>query len=698
MKSHLVIMRYTLTALFVLAGALYSHAEEPEFQVNTYSKGRQQTPSVAALDSGGYIVAWHSDRQDGGRGGGVYSQQYDLYGVKDGGERLVNIRTAGTQYAPSVAALKGGGYIVTWIDRELWIDGEIVGRIFFGTDNNPDSGEIPIVNISGYHSDQSVTPLTDGNILVTWTTTNLTKTDVYGQILTAGGDKFGDVFRLNTIQAGTQQSPVAVALGLGEFVVAWQDHELGTILGQRFFKDGSKNGKWFKIGGSVDIFGGTMSIAPVGSDRFVVVWKQNRILSAVRMRLFLEDGTPLTSEKVIDLESKSQGKPFVAPTAEDGYIVTWERSKPRGLTNKDIVAQHFTSAGDAVGARIPVNVHTKSSQTSPRVASGTDGHSLIVWESQGQDGSRSGIFGRLLVPIDLPLLTNFPLYGVNYRTAEVISVFDHSVIVGDSGKVFYACDGRVQSFTNAIGVQDQNTPPCSTHPGYKREDGSVFDMLPHINYTGVKGTGSKILNYDGHPAFDYRADHINVFSAASGVISYPRNIVGARGLANHILAITPDADQSYRLYYLHLSTYPDTSIVAFPNAPRAKCYFRPDGTEFVPTELPLPAGTRVASGCLIAISGEEGTCNADKTSCAPHLHFEVQRIFSAEGINADVRGNQFLWCYDEETNTLRDNSRICLPVDPYGWSGNSPKCSNKKIWGSFYACQTGIINKNLWVR
>jgi hypothetical protein len=46
-----------------------------ESLVNTYTTGNQSRSFVAALDHGGFVVAWDSDSQDG-NGFGVYMQRY----------------------------------------------------------------------------------------------------------------------------------------------------------------------------------------------------------------------------------------------------------------------------------------------------------------------------------------------------------------------------------------------------------------------------------------------------------------------------------------------------------------------------------------------------------------------------------------------------------------------------------------------
>ena len=97
-------------------------ASSDEFNVNTTTTNQQQNSSVAGLADGGFVISWQSHNQDGVMIG-VYAQQYDEKANAVGEEFLVNTSTNSTQSEPSVAALKNGGYIITWHSWEGLMDG-----------------------------------------------------------------------------------------------------------------------------------------------------------------------------------------------------------------------------------------------------------------------------------------------------------------------------------------------------------------------------------------------------------------------------------------------------------------------------------------------------------------------------------------------------------------------------------------------
>ncbi|HEY7112334.1 MAG TPA: hypothetical protein VIA45_05325, partial [Thermoanaerobaculia bacterium] len=83
-----------------------------EFQVNTFTTNAQQTPSIAVLPSGRFLVTWTSQDQDGSQSG-VFGQRFDRAGRPVGGEFPINTYTSLRQQS-SFAASDGDGFVVTW--------------------------------------------------------------------------------------------------------------------------------------------------------------------------------------------------------------------------------------------------------------------------------------------------------------------------------------------------------------------------------------------------------------------------------------------------------------------------------------------------------------------------------------------------------------------------------------------------------
>lgn len=84
-----------------------------EFQVNSYTTGRQSFPDVAMDVRGDFMVVWQSESQDGS-GQGIFGQRFDVAGNRIGPEFPVNTATAGSQLGPAVASTGPGAFVAVW--------------------------------------------------------------------------------------------------------------------------------------------------------------------------------------------------------------------------------------------------------------------------------------------------------------------------------------------------------------------------------------------------------------------------------------------------------------------------------------------------------------------------------------------------------------------------------------------------------
>ncbi|HEV2865989.1 MAG TPA: calcium-binding protein [Allosphingosinicella sp.] len=71
---------------------------------------------LAALDTGGFVVTWASASGDGS-GTAIKAQVLDGAGQAVGGPLIVNTTATNDQYAPTVAALPAGDFVVSWTDN-----------------------------------------------------------------------------------------------------------------------------------------------------------------------------------------------------------------------------------------------------------------------------------------------------------------------------------------------------------------------------------------------------------------------------------------------------------------------------------------------------------------------------------------------------------------------------------------------------
>ncbi|HEV8267762.1 MAG TPA: hypothetical protein VGR00_05995, partial [Thermoanaerobaculia bacterium] len=88
-----------------------------EFRVNTHTTSAQVAPAVAFDSAGNFVVTWASRSQEGAAYGdyyGIFGQRFTSAGAPRGAEFRVNTFTTAEQKYPSVASDPAGNFIVAW--------------------------------------------------------------------------------------------------------------------------------------------------------------------------------------------------------------------------------------------------------------------------------------------------------------------------------------------------------------------------------------------------------------------------------------------------------------------------------------------------------------------------------------------------------------------------------------------------------
>jgi len=253
-----------------------------------------------------------------------------------------------------------------------------------------------------------------GNFVVVWASGGQEGTPfaygVYAQRY-ENGVPVGPEFRVNTYTSGNQNLPSVAVDGGGNFVVVWQSDAGGAgqdIFGQRFTSSGTPVGSEFRVNTytTMDQTSGRVSAGASGA--FVVVWSgYDADASGVFGQRYASDGTPSGLEfRVNTYTTASQSSARVAAAASGSFVVVWYGSLQDAGTF-GVFAQRFTSAGAPLGSEFRVNTYTTNTQAFPDVATDAAGNFVVVWESAGQDGSGSGVFGRRFASSGAPLGSEF---------------------------------------------------------------------------------------------------------------------------------------------------------------------------------------------------------------------------------------------------------------------------------------------------
>ncbi len=146
--------------------------------------------SIAAFDSGGFVVtSVLQDPDEFGLAGDILMQRYNAAGAKVGAEFVVNITTSRPQQSPSVAVLSDGGFVVIWQSPATGGNNILARR--FDANGVAIGGELRINTADGNVSLSSVvTPivaLDDGGYVVKWKGSGSSNGEIFTQRVDADG-------------------------------------------------------------------------------------------------------------------------------------------------------------------------------------------------------------------------------------------------------------------------------------------------------------------------------------------------------------------------------------------------------------------------------------------------------------------------------------------------------------------------------
>lgn len=209
-----------------------------EFRLNTNTDYSQEYGDIVGLAGGGFVATWRTtDTFADGSGEAVKAQVFSATGAKVGAEFLVNSQKAGAQNSPTIAALAGGGFVITWYNADAAQDGSgsAIKAQLFNASGAKVGGEV-LVNsqTADSQTEPAVTATPDGGFFIAWTTRHASQdgsgSAIKGQSFDSTGAKVGGEILVNTLATASQFGPDLATLADGRVIVTWQS-ETGDIDG-----------------------------------------------------------------------------------------------------------------------------------------------------------------------------------------------------------------------------------------------------------------------------------------------------------------------------------------------------------------------------------------------------------------------------------------------------------------------------------
>ncbi len=291
----------------------------------------------------------------------------------------------------------------------------------------------------------------------------------------------GDQFQVNTYTTDRQAGPAAAADGDGDLVVVWtsfgssgMDSSFWSVQGQLFDSMDAPVGDEFEVNTYTTGSQGSPAVATDGDGDFVVVWSSDGSFgsdldgSSIQAQRFDSVGAPVGDQFQVNTYTTSlQFSPAMAVGADGEFVVVWTSDGSNGSDSSfySIQGAAFDAAGAPIGDEFQVNTYTTSFQAWPAVTSDADGNFVVVWTSVGSSGSDSSLSSVQGQRFDHAGASLGRQFQVNTYTTDGQS--SPSVAAGADGKfvVVWQSIGSSGSDSSERSVQGQRFDSAGTALG-----------------------------------------------------------------------------------------------------------------------------------------------------------------------------------------------------------------------------------------
>jgi hypothetical protein len=266
--------------------------------VSTFTSNFQINPVVTTLNDSNVVVVWGSfDQASSNSLQDVYAKILSPSGQTISNEFLVNQFTTYNQRTPAVAALKNGGFVVTWVSEQERIvtpnlgantgnslaadlvvpSVDIYSRLY-ASNGVPQGNEFMVNTDANPCANPVVTASSDGGFMVAWDAHDMlnqtNSLDIYARPFSSAGVG-GTTLRVNSYLYGDQYAPRISAIA-GDYLIVWtslaQDGSREGVFGQFVHNNGSPVGGEFRVNTTTLNRQMQPVVTSDGLSQFLAVW------------------------------------------------------------------------------------------------------------------------------------------------------------------------------------------------------------------------------------------------------------------------------------------------------------------------------------------------------------------------------------------------------------------------------------------
>lgn len=369
-----------------------------DIQVNTTVEGDQVNPRINSNGQGTTLVVWESL----GNPPGIYAQQYDKEGNPVGDE--FEVATGNNLQNPIVALSEDGSFVVAW--EEAGSENGIVLQRYDSA-RNPVGGAVA-TSLTNAGNQGAIALDGQGNVLLVGGEGNGANARIFAQRYNTQNELIQE-FQVNNGGINAANPTISMAAN-GNYVIAWQQMSPGNaggaarnIVARRFNATRPLDAEAFQVNttGLANQQNPVVAIAPDGTT-FSISWESgggNAFGGLYAQRYEFDSGKAIGGEITLDPGINVETK-AVAIAADGTLAIAY--ADPKNSPTSDIFVKRYDRAGNLLNAEetAPINAYTEGTQTAPGIIQNNQGNFIIVWQSQDQDGSGYGIYGKGLNALD----------------------------------------------------------------------------------------------------------------------------------------------------------------------------------------------------------------------------------------------------------------------------------------------------------
>ncbi len=388
LRSKVASFRLALSLLLLSSGVPAAADPGPflsgEFLVNTVTENSENSPSSDSNPAGAAVVVWTCND---GIDPGVCAQRYNSAGVAAGPEIAVNTTTANVQQSPDVAILPDGSFLVVW--ESLHQDGDnwgVFGRLFDNAGNELGAERRISVATQERQRYPAVAAQPGQGFVVSWDSNH---DDLFEQVYFRRFDSklaplSGDVL-VSSNGPGAEREVAVAADADGNFAIAWKQLS-SEVFARRYSSLGVARSSPFSVSGD-DSSLGAPSIDMAADGAFAIAWEGlDGDSAAIWARSYSASGTgAAAASQVNQFEIGQQRSPSVAIAGDHRYYVTWQSFAQESPSNFSSYVRSFSASGAPTSDEILV----ADRALGPVMTLDESGEALVVWQGWGPD-----VFGR----------------------------------------------------------------------------------------------------------------------------------------------------------------------------------------------------------------------------------------------------------------------------------------------------------------